>query len=377
MRVASGVSACDACLRRAWLIATLAPNVDVARRSRKPLRELLALADLALIEGLAGGRRGEVLHAYEAMDADDAREACERAALTPVCRHDERYPARLADLADAPAVLHVAGDPARLSAYAGGAAGGEGSVPAVAVVGARRASATGLEVAQALGRGLAAAGVTVVSGLALGVDAAAHAGALAAEGPTLAVLGGGADVPYPQRSRHLYRELVERHCVVSEMPPGFRAFKWSFPGRNRIIAALARLTVVVEAAERSGSLITADFAAQMGREVAAVPGSVVAHHAAGSNALLRDGASVVRHAQDVLDEVLGIGHVRSAPVRDGSELRASLRDVLRAVERGRDTAGSLIGAGGDPSEIALALAELELLGYVRRDPAGRYLRRAA
>lgn len=371
------MSACDPCLRRAWLIATLAPNVDVARRSRKPLRELLALADLALIDGLAGERRAAVLRAYEAMDADDARAACERADLTPVCRHDERYPARLADLADAPAVLHVAGEPDRLPAYAGGPAGGEESIPAVAVVGARRASATGLDVARALGRGLATAGVTVVSGLALGVDAAAHAGALAVEGPTLAVLGGGADVPYPQRSRHLYRELVARHCVVSEMPPGFRAFRWSFPGRNRIIAALARLTVVVEAAERSGSLITADFAAQMGRDVAAVPGSVTAHHAAGSNALLRDGATVVRHAQDVLDEVLGIGHVRCAPAPDGSELRASLRDVLRAVERGRDTAGSLVAAGGDPRDIALALAELELLGYVRRDPAGRYLRRAA
>jgi DNA processing protein len=310
------------------------------------------------------------------MEPSAAREACERVRLTPICRHDPRYPARLTDLADAPAVLHVAGDAARLTRLVGGPTHGEGAVPAVAVVGARRASPAGLEVAHGLGHGLGAAGVTVVSGLALGVDAAAHAGALASGGPTLAVLGGGADLPYPASKRRVYREIVERDCVISEMPPGFRAFKWSFPARNRLIAALAQVTVVVEAAERSGSLITADFAAQMGRDVTAVPGIVTSDHAAGSNGLLRDGATVVRHAQDVLDEVLGIGHGRGAPVRDGRELAPPLREVLRHVERGRDTLGALAATGAPPGDLAAALTELELLGYIRREPGGRYHRAA-
>ena len=160
---------------------------------------------------------------------------------------------------DAPAVLHVAGDPEVLPAP---------DEVAVAIVGARRATPYGLEVARALGRGLAAARVTVVSGMALGIDAAAHAGALEVGGPTIAVLAGGADVPYPRSRPALHRRIVGGGgCVVSEMPPGFTPLKWGFPARNRIIAGLAAATIVVEAAERSGSLITAEFAQDLGRVV--------------------------------------------------------------------------------------------------------------
>ena len=175
-----------------------------------------------------------------------ARDCRRPAGTTPA------YPARLRDLDDAPAALFVAGGVARLEALAG--ADLEQGPRAVAVVGTRRASADGLEVARALGRGLAAAGVTVVSGMALGVDSAAHAGALESSGRTVAVLAGGADVPYPPSKARLHQLIGERGCVVGELPPGFVAMRWCFPARNRIIAALAHMTIVVEAARRSGSL---------------------------------------------------------------------------------------------------------------------------
>ena len=186
----------------------------------------------------------------------------------------------------------------------------------MAVVGSRRPSPYGLEMARSLGRGLAAAGIVVVSGLALGIDAAAHRGCLEVAGVPVAVLAGGPDLPYPRSHRRLYAEVVATGLVLSEMPPGQRAFRWSFPARNRLMAGIAGMTVVVEAAEPSGSLITAEFAQDLGRVVGAVPGRVTARMAAGSNALLRDGAAVVRSPEDVLDDLLGAGAAsRRAPRR--------------------------------------------------------------
>jgi DNA processing protein len=298
---------------------------------------------------------------------DLARARSRTAALEAYCRHDDRYPAALRELGDPPAVVHVRGAPEALQRLLAG--------PAVAVVGARRASSYGLEVARALGRGLASAGITVVSGMALGVDSAAHAGALEVGGPTLAVLAGGADVPYPPTKRTLYRRLAATGAIVSEMPPGTGAWRWCFPARNRLIAALGQAAVVVEAGERSGSLITAQIAQQLGREVCAVPGQVTATMAAGTNALLFDGAGLVRDAQDVLDRVLGAG-VMAVPRRDGRELAPPLRRLLEAVSNGRDTLAALATPEGDVEEALVGLAELELQGYVRRGPGGRYARTA-
>ena len=254
------MSACDACLRRTELIAAVAPRLDIEWRRRSAPAGVLALPDDAL---LALDPTGCAARGYAAFAAAPARDRAKRAGLALVCRCDAAYPAGLHELADAPAVLHVAGR-AEALAPAG----------AVAIVGARRGTPYGIEIARALGRSLAAAGVPIVSGMALGIDSAAHVGALDPPGAPapVAVLAGGADVPYPASRRRLYERLVERGCVVSELPPGFSAFRWCFVARNRIIAALAALTVVVEAAERSGSLTTADFAAQVGRPVLAVPG---------------------------------------------------------------------------------------------------------
>ncbi len=364
------MSACDDCLRRTALVAALAPHVERARRDHRHIRELLALPDERLLDSLAGDRRAE-LELLQAQFHPDAERARQRAAsIEAVCRHDADYPPRLLQAPDAPAVLHVAGDRARLAALA------DDGAPAVGVVGARRAGHDGLEVARALGRGLAAAGVTVVSGMALGVDSAAHAGALEVGGPTLTVLASGADVAYPPSKRGLYRELVRTQAVVSEMPPGFRPFKWCFPARNRTIAGLASLTIVVEAAERSGSLITAELAQDLGRAVGAVPGSVLAPRAAGSNALLRDGALVIRHAQDALDEALGIGVATALAGRDARELAAPLRALLARVDEGRDTVSALAATPAEAQHVLAGLAELELLGFLRRGPGGRYVRLA-
>jgi hypothetical protein len=221
------MTACDSCLRRTALIASLAPHIERARRSHRHISELLALGDDGLLAALAGTRRADLERAHESFDGDGARDRIDRARLHALCRHDADYPARLAQSADAPAVLHVAGDPARLVAL------GPPDAPAVAVVGSRRAGRDGLEIAHGLGRGLAAAGVSVVSGMALGIDSAAHGGALEVGGPTLTVLASGADVPYPPSKRGLYRAIVETQAAVSEMPPGFRPLRWCFPALSR------------------------------------------------------------------------------------------------------------------------------------------------
>jgi DNA processing protein len=242
----------------------------------------------------------------------------------------------------------------------------------VTVVGSRRASPYGREVARALGRDLAAAGLVVVSGLAFGIDACAHRGALEG-GVTFAVLGCGADQAYPAAHRALWRQVCERGLVLSELPPGTGAWRWTFPARNRIMAALAGMTVVVEAAERSGSLITADLAADLGRDLGAVPGPVGARHSAGPNNLLAGGACVVRDAQDVLDAMLGPGARQIE--RSGPPLDAQQLGVLAAIEDGAETSDGIaahLGVSG--AEVAAALAGLEALGYVACSLVGTYTR---
>jgi DNA processing protein len=208
------------------------------------------------------------------------------------CRHNDRYPTGLRVAPGAPWALIGRGDPARLERLDPSAC--------VAVVGARRATSYGREVARELGRDLAREGVLVVSGLAFGIDACAHRGALEA-GSTVAVLGCGPDTAYPATHRALWRRICEEGLVLSELPPGTGAWRWTFPARNRIVAGLCAMTVVVEAAQRSGSLITANLAADLGRELGAVPGPVHSRASAGTDDLLAGGACLVRGASDVLE----------------------------------------------------------------------------
>jgi DNA processing protein len=243
---------------------------------------------------------------------------------------------------------------------------GEGDVellsrPTVAIVGARACSAYGAHVARMLGRDLAAAGLVVVSGLARGVDGEAHRGALEAGGVTVAVLGCGIDRDYPAAHAELARLICDRGLVVSEYGPGVEPAPWRFPARNRIIAGLAAATVIVEARERSGALITADFALEDGREVFAVPGEITGSLAAGTNRLLRQGAIPLTSTEDVL-EVFGL---RAATARSAPQLSGAATILLRRLADAALTADELARATDlRADQLAAGLAELELAGAI-------------
>ena len=234
-------------------------------------------------------------------------------------------------------------------------------LPTVAVVGARACSSYGRSVARLLARELAAAGAVVVSGMARGIDGEAHRGALDARGPTVAVLGCGVDRDYPAAHAELARRICEQGLVVSEYEPGIEPAPWRFPARNRIIAGLSRATVVVEARERSGALITADFALEEGREVLAVPGEITSALSAGTNALLRLGATPVTCAGDVL-ESLGVEVVAGDP---SPTLGTDAAALLERLRDGALTADELVRRSSlEPAVASAALMELELAGAV-------------
>jgi DNA processing protein len=399
--------ACEACLRKSALIGFLGGRLSALLGGfDSRLASVLALEEEDLIAAVAGRQTSEARRFVAGFDAESSRRSLVEAGVGAACRHSEVYPGALLALADVPPVLYSSGGEHRLHEIA--------TAPSATIVGSRRASRYALEVAHDLGRGLAAAGVTVVSGLALGVDAAAHRGALAGGGRPLAVLAGGVDVPYPKANGPLREQIKAHGVLVSELPPGWRPLRWSFPARNRIMAALARLTVVVEAAESSGSLITAEFAVQLGREVGAVPGHVTARQAAGANRLLREGAAVIRSPQDALDELLGVGAggrlehssqeaadraslprrergkagpplepVLSAPdpalavSRAEPFLDAPLRLVLDLVESGEGVEAIGNASGLGPSRARAALGRLELMGLVARDGFASYVRTLA
>ena len=254
-----------------------------------------------------------------------------------------------------PPLLRAIHDPPK-RLYLRGAHGPEVlSRPAVAIVGARACSPYGAQVARMLGRQLAAAGVVVVSGLARGVDGAAHRGALESDGQTVAVLGCGIDRDYPAAHAQLAREIAERSLIVSEYEAGVEPAPFRFPARNRIIAGLCAATIVVEARDRSGALITADFALEEGREVFAVPGEITSPLSAGANALLRLGATPLTCAADVLELFELASPATERP--EMSDAAAALLEVLPA------SADELARATGlSASDVAIALAELELAG---------------
>ena len=350
---------CDACLRRGYLVGLLAGRIAglLDGPGRRPVG-LLALDDAELAMAVGGQGSDEAIDFLGRFAPRRARADLRHAAVTAVCHHHDGYPALLRELGDPPAALFCRGRVELLAAV--------DDEPAVTIVGARDASPYGLDVAHDLARGLAAAGVTTVSGMALGIDAAAHRGALGARGATVAVLAGGPDVAYPRRHRDLHRQICDSGLVVSELPPGQRPYRWSFPARNRLMAALGRMTIVVEAGESSGTLITAEVAQDLGRTLAAVPGRVTARLAAGSNRLLRDGAPVVRDASDALDELFGVGaHVPAPPPPD--DVDPLQRRLLDAVEAGLDIDAICQFAGVPVGEGRAALARLETRGLVRRD----------
>jgi DNA processing protein len=273
-----------------------------------------------------------------------------------VAAGDPTFPGRLAAIADPPLGIFVRGCTS--------------DGPAAAIVGSRHASAYGREVAEHLGRELAAAGVCVVSGMARGVDAAAHRGALASGGPTVAVWGSGPDRVYPREHASLAEEIAAAGALLTEYPPGTAPLPRNFPERNRLIAGLAQVVVVVEANERSGALVTARLALDEGRDVMAVPGSVFSQLSAGPNGLLRAGAAPVLSAADVL-AVLGV----TPPVAAAEEAPG----LLDALPRGEAVTVEHLAAAAavTVAEALELLLRFELDGWLVREADGRYRRNAA
>lgn len=300
-----------------------------------------------------------------------AIERAEKSGIVLIPWSDAGYPAALAAIVDPPPVLWLRGCQTAFDA------------PAVAVVGSRAASPYALAVAERLSSDLAERGVTVVSGLARGVDSAAHRGALAARGRTVAVLGCGVDVVYPREHLTLANDIARAGAVVSELVPGTPPRSQFFPRRNRIISGLSRAVVVIEAGEKSGSLITARSALDQGRDVLAVPGNVLNGRNRGSHALLRDGAKIVETADDILDE-LGLVTLADGPsASEGAATRPEasvfargVDPVLACLTPGESCDLDVISArsGLTPARLLTRLFELELRGLVGRAGGGRFVR---
>lgn len=352
---------------RAWLRLHHCPNVPA--RAAIALAERLGDAERALdasepalraaLDSLGVSRRA-LQSASERAVARDLQWLDAGGDRHIVAWNDERYPALLREIPDPPLLLYIEGDPSLLG------------TTQLAVVGSRNPTPTGRELAARLAYGLAEAGMTVTSGLAIGIDAAAHRGALAATGATVAVTGTGLDRVYPARHRDLAEEIGRRGALVSEFPTGTRPSKHAFPRRNRLISGLSVGTLVVEAAKRSGSLITARLAGEQGREVFAVPGSVLSPMSRGCHALIRDGARLVETEADIFEE-LGLPSARRAPLEPAASGSAS----RLAEHMGYDpvTIDTLVQRSGLTAEtVSSILLRMELEGVVEIMAGGRYIR---
>lgn len=328
-------------------------------------RALDALPELA-----RRGGRTRVIAIPSPADARHELDAAHKAGAHVLACVEPGYPPALRPLDDAPPLLYVRGNPHLLSR------------PTIAVVGARNASLGGCRIAREMAAELAAAGMTVVSGMARGIDTAAHEGAL--NSGTVAVLAGGVDVVYPPENGRLYDSIAAQGAVLSEMPPGLAPQASHFPRRNRIISGLSLAVVVVEATPRSGSLITARLAAEQGREVLAVPGSPLDPRSHGPNRLIRDGAALVESAADVLEVVAGVLHQPLAePSRDGFGAAPPPTGGAAELAEARRLIGTALGSAPvvvdeivrqcqlSPSVVAMVLLELDLAGRLERHPGNK------
>jgi DNA processing protein len=361
--------ACVDCLRRTWLLGRLSGHIN---RVRRILPELLAATDDQLIRATAGKALSGVLAEYRAWggaEADQARRAAHDLGLELICRCQEQYPERLLTLySGAPRVLHVAGGMERFLELC--------QVDPVAIIGARRCTDYGRTVAYDLARDVSSVGVTVVSGMAAGIDSAAHHGALAATGNTIAVMPGAANLSYPATAGNLHRRIIAAGAAVSEFGPGTTARAWGFRARNRIIVALSAAVVVVQALSDSGSMRTATFAMMLGRELGAVPGHIAYEASEGPHLLLRNrDARLIASSRDVLD-LIGLPTTASKLGAQSDEerlqLTAAQQRILASIANGDDTAANLAASGIPSADLLKALAQLELMGWIRQGPGGQF-----
>lgn len=346
----------------AWLTLCLAPGLGAAtiRRllSEFGLPENILVADKTALARVAG------IEAAAALTSEAVSKAVERTlewASEPlnhvITLADSSYPRPLLEISDPPPLLYASGDPDLLNRKI------------LAIVGSRNATAQGLRNAEAFAKAFSEGGLTIVSGLALGIDAAAHRGGLAGSGSTIAVLGTGIDVVYPQANASLFAEIAERGLLLSEYPVGTPAIGHNFPRRNRLISGLARGCLVIEAAMGSGSLITARLATEQGREVFAIPGSIHSPLSKGCHALIKQGAKLVDSAEDVLAELGSWRYASTLPAQADSP------GLLQHMGFDPVDIDALCARAGLPAEAVTAeLLRLELDGLVATLPGGRYQR---
>lgn len=366
-----------------WLLLNrsgLLPRVQLALLEHFASPEAVMEAgeeELKRVKGVGVEAATRIVNTRSRVDLSGDKRTLERLNIELITLFDDRYPRLLRDIYDPPPLLYLRG---KLEAR---------DELAVTVVGSRRASAYGNGVARRLAAGLARQGVTVVSGLAVGIDTAAHEGALSAAGRTLAVAACGIDVDYPQASRNLKERTVAQGALLSELPLGTPATRWVFLARNRLLSGLSLGTVVVEAPERSGALITADHALEQGRHVFAVPGDVASPTNKGTHALLREGATLVESAQDVLAP-LGVETPRLVRTSSRSPAAQRVPDLepaapvslspteksifLSLAARQKHLDQIVSETQLKPAEVNAALMLLELKGLARRLPGGSFMR---
>ena len=354
----------------AWLRLTLIPGIGGERQRRLlsafGLPEAVFDAGHGALAKVVGDKLAHAIRDHDASEQiDRTRQWLETPGNHVVTLADDTYPRALLDTADPPSLLYVKGDLSVLNRTS------------IAIVGSRNATAQGIDNARAFAHNLAGGGLCVVSGLALGIDAAAHEGALDAHGDTVAVIGTGADRMYPARNKTLAERIVAHGAIVSEFPLGTAAAAHNFPRRNRIISGLSRGVLVVEAAPGSGSLITARQAVDQGREVFAIPGSIHSPLAKGCHQLIREGAKLVETARDILEEQAFSALERPltrAPETVSTDTQAG-DPMLDAMGFDPVTIDTMVHRTGLTTETLYAmLLDMELEGRVSRLPGGRFQR---
>lgn len=343
--------------QRDWLTLALVPGVGsthfirLLARYRTPA-EVLNAGERALAQVVRPGLAKQITQYAEVVDIDDQERRLDEYDAHVITLNDPEYPWRLGEVYDPPLALFVRGELLERDEYA------------VAIVGTRRATPYGIRMAERLGRELAANGITVVSGMATGIDSAAHRGALEAGGRTIAVLGNGVDVVYPRQNADLMDAIIRQGCVVSEYPMGYKPAKGHFPRRNRIMSGMTLGTVVVQAPASSGALITANMAAEQGREVFAVPGDVGVHASEGPHALIREGAKLVAGADDILVELNVPAELRPHRAAQQTELEPQPEPVSA---QGSAAPGPSKGAAVRPETTAFTSAEKDVLSVLAPD----------
>ncbi|MGA9285600.1 MAG: DNA-processing protein DprA [Solirubrobacteraceae bacterium] len=355
---------CPQCERRAWLLDELAVRLDFRARDLSCLWSLLELSDRDLIDAVSGRRRDKLHEACESWETTNEQTEPD---IERICKHHTAYPACLRSDALAPRTLGVRGGLDRLNNVL--------ARKVVAVVGTRRATDYGMELARGLARGLVSCGLTVAGCVGDGIASAVQAGVLEAGAMPLGVMTGSLRRCSPACHEPLYRRMVATGCVISEQAFSrhARPQSWWSPAAHRTLALLAELTIVVEAGEHPRELACAHVAWTRGRYVAAVPGRVTSPASKGSNGLLMNGARLVRSTQDVLDVLYGVDGPQASDRGEPVALEPQLAKVLASVGGGKDTVGKLAEGDIEPGQLALALVKLELKGLLVRGDGGRYV----